>query len=148
MNLKKWEPLREMDDLLDRYVRVLGWPAGQGREQVATGDWMPKVDISETDAAYSIHAELPAIKPEDVKVTVENGVLTIKGERKQESEEKGRKFHRVERSYGSFIRSFSLPESVDAEAIAAHFEEGVLNLSIPKVAKAVPKAIEIQVGKK
>ena len=78
----------------------------------------------------------------------ENGVLTIKGERKQETEEQGRKFHRVERSYGSFIRSFSLPESVDAEAIAAHFEEGVLNLSIPKVAKAVPKAIEIQVGKK
>ena len=146
MNLKKWEPLREMDDLLDRYVRVLGWPNERGREPVATGDWLPRVDIAETDAHYAIHAELPAVKPGDVQVTVDSGVLTIRGERKQESEEKGKKFHRVERSYGSFIRSFSLPESVDADSISAQFEHGVLNLTIPKKAKAVPKTIEISVS--
>lgn len=145
MYLKKWEPLREMDDLLDRYVRVIGWPNERSRETTTNGDWMPRVDISETEESYAIHAELPAVKKEDVHVTVESGVLTIKGERKQESSESGRKFHRIERSYGSFVRSFTLPESVDADSISATFQEGVLNLTIPKRAKAISKSIDIKV---
>lgn len=146
MYLKKWEPMREMDDLFDRYTRALGAANDRSPQQVATGDWMPRVDISETDESYAIHAELPAVKREDVQVTVDGGVLTIKGERKQETENKNRKFHRVERAYGSFIRSFTLPESVDTDSISGTFQDGVLNVTIPKKAKAVAKAIEIRVN--
>jgi HSP20 family protein len=88
-------------------------------------DWAPSVDISETDGAYQIKAEIPDVKKEDVKVTLEDGVLTIQGERKQEKEERGKKYHRVERSYGSFVRSFTLPDLVDEEKVKAEFKDGV-----------------------
>jgi HSP20 family protein len=109
-------------------------------------DWVPSVDVSETDGEYQIKAEIPDVKKEDVKVTVEDGVLTIQGERKHEKEEKGKKYHRVERSYGSFIRSFTLPDLVDEEKVKAEFKDGVLNLQLPKPEKAKPKAIEVTVG--
>jgi HSP20 family protein len=107
---------------------------------------MPTVDISETDGEYLIKAELPEVKKEDVIVTVENGVLTLQGERRQEKEEKGKRFHRVERLYGSFVRSFSLPESVDESGVKAEYTEGVLNLHLPKSEKVKPKAIDVKVA--
>jgi len=102
-------------------------------------------DIAETDKAFVIKAEIPEVNKEDVKVIVDNGVLTIRGERKQEKEEKGKKFHRVERSYGSFARSFTLPDNVDETKITASFKDGMLNLQIQKTEKAKPKVIEVKV---
>lgn len=145
MALIKWEPLREIEDMFDRYTKAMGWPSIRGQELVATGDWSPRVDISETDAEFTVKAEIPEVKKEDVKVTVENGVLTILGERKQENEEKGKKFHRVERYYGSFVRSFTLPDNVDGAKIKATFKDGMLNLQLPKTAESKPKAIEVKV---
>lgn len=109
MAIIQWEPLREIEDMFDRYTRAMGWPSGRGQELITTSDWSPRVDISETDHEVVVKAEIPDVKREDVKVTVDSGVLTIQGERKRESEEKGKKFHRIERSYGSFVRRFTLP---------------------------------------
>jgi HSP20 family protein len=104
------------------------------------------VDISETEGEYQIKAEIPDVKKEDVNVTVEDGVLTILGERKHEKEEKGKKYHRIERSYGSFVRTFSLPDVIEEEKVKAEFKDGVLNLHLPKSEKAKPKAIEVKVA--
>ncbi len=145
MALIKWEPLREIEDMFDRYTRAMGWPSDRGQELMATGDWSPRVDISETDNEFLIKAEIPEVKKEDVKVSVDNGVLTIQGERKQEKEEKGEKFHRVERRYGNFVRSFTLPNNVDETKVKATFKDGMLNLQMPKTAETKPKAIEVKV---
>jgi HSP20 family protein len=117
-----------------------------GKETMVVADWVPSVDVSETEGAYQIKAEIPDVKKEDVKVTLEEGVLTIQGERKQEKEEKGKRYHRVERSYGRFVRSFTLPDVVDEEKVKAEFKDGILNLALPKSEKAKPKAIEVKVG--
>jgi len=133
----------------ERLNRVFARPAARttgGKEHLTVADWMPTVDISETDHAYVIKAELPEVKREDVKVRVEEGVLTLSGERRQEKEEKGKKYHRVERSYGSFVRSFALPESVDENGVQAEYKDGVLSLHLPKAEKAKPKAIEVKVA--
>lgn len=145
MALIKWEPLREMEDMFDRYTRGPGWHAGRGRELVASADWTPRVDISETDHEFVIKAEIPDVKKDEVKVSVDNGMVTIQGERKHEKEEKGKKFHRIERFYGKFVRSFSLPNNVDETKIKATFKDGMLNLQIPKTETAKPKAIEVKV---
>ncbi len=145
MAIIKWQPLREIEDLFDRYTRAMGLPSSQSQELITTGDWSPRVDISETDNEFVIKAEIPEVKKEDVKVSVDNGVLTVRGERKQEKEEKGKKFHRVERYYGSFVRSFTLPDNVDGTKIKASFKDGMLNLQIPKTAEAKPKPIEVKV---
>lgn len=145
MALIKWEPLREIEDMFDRYTRAMGWPSNRGQELITTGDWSPRVDISETDNEFVVKAEIPEVKKEDVKVSVDNGVLTIQGERKQEKEEKGGKSHRVERYYGSFVRSFTLPDNVDETKVKATFKDGMLNLKIPKTAETKPKAIEVKV---
>lgn len=148
MTLVRWDPFRELEEMSDRLNRVFSRPAlrTNGKENLTVADWTPTVDISETDGEYLIKAELPEVKKEDVKVTVENGVLTLQGERRQEKEEKGKKFHRVERSYGSFVRSFALPESVDDSAVKAEYKDGVLNLHLPKSEKVKPKAIEVKVA--
>jgi len=145
MALIKWEPAREIEDVFDRYAKAMGWSTGRGHELIATGDWTPRVDISETDAEFVIKAEIPDVKKEDVRVTMDDGILTVQGERKQEKEEKGRKFHRVERYYGRFVRSFTLPDNVDETKIKASFKDGMLNLQIPKTAEAKPKSIEVKV---
>ncbi|MFN3680442.1 MAG: Hsp20/alpha crystallin family protein, partial [Nitrospira sp.] len=111
MSLVRWDPFRELEDMTDRLNRIFARSSARtvgGKEHLTVADWIPTVDISETDQEYLIQAELPEIKKEDVKVTVEDGVLTIQGERHQEKEDKGRKYHRVERSYGTFMRSFTL----------------------------------------
>ena len=133
------------EDMLNRYARAMGQPRPGSQEVIATGDWAPRVDIAETEKAFEIKAEIPEVKKEDVKVTVHNGVLTIQGNRKQETEEKGKKFHRVERFYGSFTRSFTLPENVDEADISASFKGGMLTLQIQKTEEAKPKSIEVKV---
>ena len=140
---------RELEDMSERLNRVFSRPTlrNTGKENLTVADWMPTVDISETESEYLIKAELPEVRKEDVKVTVENGVLTLQGERRQEKEEKGRRFHRVERSYGSFVRSFTLPESVDEGGVKAEYKDGVLALHLPKSEKVKPKAIDVKVAK-
>ena len=144
MNLSVWDPFREMEDLLDRYGR-------SARKTVATsddktfevGDWMPVVDIDETEDTFVVRAELPGVEKDDVTVNIDNGILTIKGEKKIETEDK--KHHRVECAYGSFVRSFTLPREIKAEKIEAEYKNGVLNLTISKSEEVKPKRIEIQV---
>jgi HSP20 family protein len=147
MTLVRWDPFRELESMSDRLNRVFARPtlSTSSREALTVADWMPTVDISESDTEYLIKAELPEVKKEDVKVTVENGVLTLQGERRQEKEEKGKKYHRVERSYGSFARSFTLPESVDEGAVKAEYKDGMLNLHLPKTEKVKPKSIDVKV---
>lgn len=116
------------------------------QETMTVAEWSPLVDITEDDKEYLIKAELPEVKKEDVKVTVENGVLTITGERKFEKEEKGRKYHRVERAYGTFVRSFTLPDDADANKVTAEFKDGVLKVSVIKSESAKPKQIEVKVN--
>lgn len=145
MSLIKWDPFREIENMFDRYTKAVGWPGSGSQEVMTTGDWSPRVDIMENDKEFVIKAEIPEVKKDDVKVSVDNGVLTIQGERKQEKEEKGKKFHRVERYYGSFARSFTLPDNVDEAKIKATFKDGMLNLQIPKTAEAKPKAIQVKV---
>ena len=115
---------------------------GNGRKL----DWAPSADISETEKEYMIRAELPAVKKEDVQVTYEDGIITIKGERKQQKDEKGEKFHRTETFYGSFERSFSLPDNVNSDAIRCESKDGILTLHVPKteVVKNKPKQITVQ----
>jgi HSP20 family protein len=146
MTLAKWNPWREMEDLVDRYTKALGWPRGSSNEIVATGDWVPRVDIAETDKEFTIKVEIPEVKKEDIRVIIEERVLVIRGERKQEAEEKGKKFHRVERFYGSFVRSFTLPENADDTKVTSSFVDGVLTLKIPKAEPVKSKAIEVPVG--
>ena len=132
MSLVKWNPWRDIEDVFDRNVRGV-LPSRISDLGFGTGrDWTPRVDISETDKEFIIKAELPEVKREDVKVTVDKGVLTICGERKQEKEVEGKKFHRIERSYGSFTRSFTLPDNVDETKVDASYKDGMLNLKIEK----------------
>jgi HSP20 family protein len=149
MALVRWDPFRELEDVSDRLNRIFARPAtrtANGKETMTVADWLPSVDISETEGEYQIKAEIPDVKKEDVKVTVEDGVLTIQGERKHEVEEKGKKYHRIERSYGSFVRTFSLPDVIEADKVKAEFKDGVLNLHLPKSEKAKPKSIEVKVA--
>ncbi|MDH5738968.1 MAG: Hsp20/alpha crystallin family protein [Nitrospira sp.] len=149
MALVRWDPFRELEEVSDRLNRVFARPAtrsSNGKETMIVADWTPSVDISETEGEYQIKTEIPDVKKEDVKVTLEDGVLTIQGERKHEKEEKGKKYHRIERSYGSFVRTFSLPDVIDDDKVKAEFKDGVLNLHLPKSEKAKPKAIEVTVA--
>jgi HSP20 family protein len=142
------DPLRTLEDVADRLNRVFDRPpwAGLGREGLAMADWAPAVDIQETDKEYLIKAELPEISKEDVKVSIRDGVLTIEGERKQEKEEKSKRFHRVERSYGRFLRSFTLPSDADEKGVRADCKDGVLTIHVARSVAARPKAIEVKVG--
>jgi HSP20 family protein len=112
---------------------------------MTSAEWMPEVDISETDKEYSIKAAVPEVKKEDIKVSIESGMLTLQGERKQEKEEKGKKFHRIEQSYGTFVRSFQIPEDADETNVKAEFKDGMMYVTLPKSEKAKPKAIEVKV---
>lgn len=144
-----WDPLREFSTLENRLGRLLARPTPSGnggeKEMMTVTQWSPLVDITEDDKEYIVKAELPELKKEEVKVTVENGELSISGERKFEKEEKGKKYHRIERSYGSFLRSFTLPEGVSGEKVVADFKDGILKVHLPKDEKTKPKAIEVKV---
>ena len=145
--LTTWTPFRELDELENRLGTFFrGFPRRTGNgETLKLPDWSPQVDISEDEKEYLVTADLPEVKKEDVKVTFENGLLSISGERKAEKEEKTKKYHRVERSYGKFERDFTLPEDADASKLAAQFKDGVLKVHVPRNPTAKPKAIEVKV---
>ena len=143
-----WNPARDFEEIQNRLTNILGLPnlrRDGDKELAKTIPWSPAVDITEDDKEYLIKADLPEIQKEDVKVTVENGILTITGERKFEKEVKAKKYHRVERSYGSFVRSFGLPDDADAEKVEAKFTDGVLRVHVAKSEDAKPKQIEVKV---
>ncbi|WP_417909504.1 Hsp20/alpha crystallin family protein [Candidatus Electronema sp. PJ] len=145
MNLSVWDPFREMEALLDRYSRTARKPAEVGDSKaMEAGDWMPTVDIVENDQSFVVRTELPGVEKDDVNVHINNGVLTIKGEKKVETKDEKR--HRIECSYGSFVRSFTLPQDVDIERVEAAYKNGILSLTIPKLEKAKPKQIEVKVS--
>lgn len=149
MNLIKWDPFKELEDVSNRLNRLFGRSESRtesNQNMLAVADWSPSVDISETEDAYLIKGEIPGVKKEDVKVTVQDGMLTIQGERKMEKEEKNKKFHRVECSYGSFIRSFRMPDDADENKVKAEFKDGMLNISLPKSEKAKKKSINVSVS--
>ena len=131
--------MREMNQLMNRWFR-------NDAADITAADWMPKVDIEEDDKAYTIKAEIPEVNRKDVKIAVDNGMLTLIGERRHQKEEKSKKFHRVERSYGSFLRSFAVPSDVDESKIKASFADGMLYVVMPKGAEPKKHVREIPVG--
>jgi HSP20 family protein len=160
--LSIWNPFREMEELMEYPLRELAearlvpewkrtglfgrWPAWLGmKETMLMTEWLPRVDVMETEKEFLVKAELPEVKKEEFKVTVEKGILSITGERKLEKEEKGKKYHRIERAYGRFERSFTLPEGTAAEGVTSEFKEGVLTVHVPKKPEAKPKAVEVKV---
>jgi HSP20 family protein len=148
--LTRWNQLRQLEALQHGLGSLFSrspvqWPEGQ-EEPLAVAEWAPLVDISEDDKEYLIKVELPEVKKEDVKVTAEEGTLTIMGERKFEKEEKGKKYHRVERAYGSFVRNFSLPDDASPAKVSAEFKDGVLTVHLPKTEKVKPQQIDVKVG--
>jgi HSP20 family protein len=148
--LKRWNRLKELEAFQHGLDSLLGHPPAyrsEGQEEhLAAAEWSPLVDISEDDQEYLIKAELPDVKKEDVKVTAQEGTLTIMGERKFAKEEKSRKYHRVERAYGSFGRSFSLPEDASPAKVSAEFKDGVLTVHLVKDEKAKPQQIEVKIS--
>jgi HSP20 family protein len=146
--LTTWNPFRELDEVQNRLTTWFGgfptrlFENGKG---LRPADWSPQVDIIEDDKEYVIKADLPEMKKDEVKVTMENGVLCISGERKTEKEEKNKRYHRIERSFGSFERAFMMPEDADANKIAAEFKDGVLKVHLPKTPAAKSKPVEVKV---
>jgi HSP20 family protein len=149
--VRKVDPFRslasEVEEMEKRFATMFNrsLSIAEGREAMKLGEWEPAVDITEDDKEFLVKAELPEMKKEDVKVSVENGALEITGERKMEKEEKGKKYHRIERAYGTFVRSFTLPEGTTPEKISAEFKDGVLKVHLPKDGKTPQKEVDIKV---
>lgn len=144
MSLIKWEPLNDIEALMDRALTMPSMPLAS---TMPWNEWGPRVDIYEANGTYQFKADLPGMRRDDVSVTVSGDRLTVQGERKREKEEKNPRFHRVERSYGSFSRSFTLPDDADLKAVKAHCENGELTISIPRQGGAVEtKAVKIPVS--
>lgn len=147
--LGRWNPLKEMEQMQNRLASFWNFEPFRtsGKEETLTvAEWSPRVDIVEDEKEIIVKAELPETKKEDVKVTVDQGVLTISGERKLEKEEKNKKYHRIESEYGSFLRSFTLPAAVLADKVSADFKDGVLKVHLPKDTKGTAKAVDIKVA--
>jgi len=146
--LTRWEPFREFSTLQDRLNRLFRESYGsEGREEPLTATrFAPPVDVYEDEHNVTLKIEVPGIDEKDIDVRIENNVLTVHGERKFEKEEKEENFRRVERQYGSFIRTFTLPTTVDAEKVSAHYDKGILKVALPKKAEAKPKQIKVSVG--
>jgi len=152
MTLIRWTPFRELDDIFARYARYARFPGVLPGSALTTADpavtptWTPAANISETDTDYLIKTELPDVSKEDVKVTVDEGVITIRGERRKEAGHEDEKVHRIESFYGSFARSFRLPEDADVDAIQAESRNGVLKVRVPKQPAARARTVEVQVN--
>jgi HSP20 family protein len=145
MQLTRWNPFVELDEIQQRLNRLfLDRSSKTGETSFA--DFMPPVDIEETETEFVVKADLPDVKKEELKIHVQDGVLAIEGERRQEKEEKGKRFHKIEREYGRFVRRFALPTEVDAEKVRAEFKDGVLHVVLPKAPAAKPKMIDVKVG--
>ena len=146
-----WNPLREMDEAQNRLNRIfLGdFPARIGSGEIhslTVADWSPEVDVSEDDHGYLLKADLPEMKKDDVRVTVEDGILSVSGERKCQKEDEKKKFHRIERSFGTFRHNFTLPEDADSTKVTAEFRDGVLKVHLPTTPIAKSKATQVKVA--
>jgi len=153
--ITNWDPFRELDSFQNRLASLFGQEPAKlhnhaaspaASKALATENWRPLVDIVEDDNEFVITAEIPQVRKEDVKVTVEDGILVISGERKTEKEVKEKKLHRIERSYGSFQRSFVLTDNVDASQVKAEHKDGLLKVHLPKSAPIEKKSIEVKVS--
>ena len=149
MAIVRWEPFRDLVTAQRDFDRLFrgAFSSQLGETELSTRSWAPPVDIYETEDAIVLKAELPGADPKDVEVRVEDNTLYLKGERKFEKEVKEQNYHRVERSYGSFARSFSLPNSISTDQVKAEFKDGLLTLTMPKREEAKPKTIKIDVTK-
>lgn len=145
----EWNPFQELQEFENRLAGFFGRAPvrtnGDKQEAISIADWSPLVDITEDDKEYLVKAELPEVKKDDVCVTVENGVLSLSGERKVEKEQKDKKYHRIERAYGRFERSFTLPDGADGAKVTAEFKDGVLKVHLPKTESAKPKSVTVKV---
>ncbi len=145
--LTRWNPYRDLSTLQNRMSRLFEEQYGAGREEsLTTGAFVPAVDVYEDEHSIQLKLEVPGIDEKDLDIKVENNVLSVSGERKLEKEEKEENFHRVERRYGSFSRSFTLPSTVSTDDIKADYDHGVLKIRLSKRAEAKPKQIKVSVG--
>ena len=144
MQLTRWNPFMELDEIQQRLNRLFVERTSKTGE-TNFADFMPAVDIEETDGDFIVKADLPDVKKEEIKVHVQDGVLAIEGERKHQKEETGKRFHKIEREYGRFVRRFALPTEVDAEKVRAEFKDGVLSIVVPKAPAAKPKLVDVTV---
>ncbi len=147
MAITRWRPFRDLVNIQEEMNRLFDDFFGRSvsRPEWPEGAWTPSVDVAETKDDVVIKAEIPGMKKEDVKISIQDNVLTLKGEKKQEKEEKDANFHRIERSYGAFCRSFTLPTSVKTDKIKATYKDGVLNITLPKTEEVKPKEIPISI---
>lgn len=145
----RWQPFREMAVLQDRMGRLLNeqFNSMSGDESLTAGSFVPPVDVYEDERGIQLKMEVPGINEKDIDIRLENNVLTITGERKLEKEEKQENFHRIERSYGSFSRSFTLPNTIDNEHVTADYDKGILKIALTKRADAKPRQIKVNDGK-
>lgn len=148
MNLLRVDPFRELEEISKRLNTFLARDTrrSDANDTLTAPEWAPPVDITETEAGFEITAELPGVKKEDVKVTIDQGVLTLQGERKDTRDSEGQKIHRTERSYGRFLRSFTLPDSIDRTSVQAECKDGLLHIRLDKSEKARPKAVEVKMA--
>jgi HSP20 family protein len=146
--LTRWEPFRELSTLQDRINRAFrdSYREGGRDESLTTSSFAPAVDVYEDEHNVTLKIEVPGVDEKDINVNLENNTLTVHGERKIETEEKEENYRRVEREYGSFTRTFTLPPAVDSEKVSATYDKGVLKITLPKKAEAKPKQIKVNVG--
>ena len=146
--MTRWNPYRELENLQNRMSRLFEEQYGGGREEALTtsGAFVPPVDIYEDQHGIQLKLEVPGIEQKDLDIKVENNVLTVSGERKFEKEQKEENFHRIERRYGSFSRSFTLPNTVDTQKITADYNNGMLNIHMAKREESKPKQIKVNIG--
>ena len=145
--ITRWDPFREMSGLQERMNRLFNDQLGAiTHDEALTGNFVPPVDVFEDENSIQVRLEVPGIDEKDIDIRLENNVLTVRGERKFEKEEKEENFHRIERRYGSFTRSFTLPATVNSEDVQADYEKGVLKIRLPKRAEAKPKQIKVNVN--
>jgi HSP20 family protein len=145
--ITRWDPFREMSSLQERMNRLFTDQLGAiAHDEALTGNFVPPVDVYEDENSIQVRLEVPGIDEKDIDIRLENNVLTVRGERKFEKEEKEENFHRVERRYGTFTRSFTLPSTVNSEDVLADYEKGVLKIRLPKRAEAKPKQIKVNIN--
>ena len=146
MNIVRFDPFRELEAMTNRLNRLFDPSLLRRDDPDGFSGWAPAVDVEETDKEYRVKADLPEVPKKDVKISIEDGILTIEGERKQEKEDTNKKFHRVERLYGKFVRRLNVPSDVAQDQIAAEFTNGVLNVRLPKSAVAKPRNVEVKIA--
>lgn len=147
MNMVRWDPFRELETFSNRLNRFFNQAAPGASDDAATfADWSPAIDFEESDREYLVKADVPDVQKDDIKVNVEDGVLSVEGERRQTKEEKTKKIHRIERAYGSFVRRLVLPSDVDQQNVSAELTNGVLHIHLPKSASAKPRSVQVKVA--